>query len=518
MIDQAIFTSARTSRGDGYQLVARSAGVSEAEARELTTWGPSHDSLFDQGPSAVSYNAWRLTDGRMCASRTLSAGAEFSQRGGARVYTQFLLADESIFERFACNPLAILKAALADGHLRVLESVPNELPQIELTGRASVVDRTAVDRLRSRLGLPALVAVIETILGKEPVALVGGLNAYLVYAAAINCLPPECRGEFSFTTGLKYSVRRPLRLFVGPKDANERRQIIRTSGCTILDCDDPDLPLRPIKHPWSMLLKKVLSGDRPLDLTFLFARHRAGLTTDNLGDLGVRLLAEHAEGKLSHTGSLRASGYLRTTDNSPDVFNARVTLMPGDAAAMRNTLRDTRREAHSLRETTTANEPREKRVPRTPEMPAPVSPAAKPASKNDSPRTNTPAPAASALRELARTSGVNASAATLAAKPATAVASLDAKTLERLEVLDDLVFSAIDGDAQAMARLRAAWPAAQESLSAEALEESREQYVRRATAVFGEHRDADARSPHSAAAALEVLTLILGVAPVAAAG
>jgi AcrR family transcriptional regulator len=29
MIDQAIFTSARTSRGDGYQLVARSAGVSE---------------------------------------------------------------------------------------------------------------------------------------------------------------------------------------------------------------------------------------------------------------------------------------------------------------------------------------------------------------------------------------------------------------------------------------------------------------------------------------------------------
>ena len=53
MIEQAVFTSAPTHRATGYQLIGRSPGLAEDDARELAVWGPSHDSLLDLGPDAV---------------------------------------------------------------------------------------------------------------------------------------------------------------------------------------------------------------------------------------------------------------------------------------------------------------------------------------------------------------------------------------------------------------------------------------------------------------------------------
>ena len=62
-IEQAVFTSARTDRGLGYQIVATSPGVAEAVRRELAIWGPSHDSLLETGGDAVSFNFFPLPGG-----------------------------------------------------------------------------------------------------------------------------------------------------------------------------------------------------------------------------------------------------------------------------------------------------------------------------------------------------------------------------------------------------------------------------------------------------------------------
>ena len=35
LVEQAIFTSAQTERGDGYQLIAASSGIDDAEARRF---------------------------------------------------------------------------------------------------------------------------------------------------------------------------------------------------------------------------------------------------------------------------------------------------------------------------------------------------------------------------------------------------------------------------------------------------------------------------------------------------
>lgn len=501
-IDQAIFTSARTSRGDGYQLVARSEGVTDDEAHVLTAWGPSHDSLFDQGPSAVSYNAWMLPSGRLCVSRSMSAGAEFSRRGGLRVYTQFLLASPGVVERFAGNPFAILKAALADGHLAILERVPPELPRFTLAGRASLVSRTAIDRLRSRLGPVGLAAAMQIILTNDSVAVAGGLSPYLVYSAVINCLPPECRTEFAFTTGLRFSVRRKLRLFVAPTDSSERRQVLRASRCALLDTSDAALANMEIDHGWAAMLRSALAAERPLDLTVLFSQPRPGLTVEKLDQLGNELAADLANGKISRSCPLRATDYHRITDSVHDASGVRVTLSPEalhEWRAMRATLRDDQ----SLRETKTAAEPDKARPRPEPSVPQEREPA--------TPR-RTP-PARPQPRSGDRDSRAEPAYGSASATRGSAAVCDDPRITDTLETLDDLVFEAIEGKRESLAKLRKAWPAALATLGPEAVEESRLLYVERATEIWARHNSGIQRRPDLAASALEVLTLILGSTP-----
>lgn len=110
LIEQAVFTSAETDRSAGYQIVAASPGLGEADLRELAAWGPSHGSLVDPSPDGVSFNFHPLKSGRYCVSRTTSSGWEYSGRGAARVYTQCLVLPGDELARFANNPFAVLLA------------------------------------------------------------------------------------------------------------------------------------------------------------------------------------------------------------------------------------------------------------------------------------------------------------------------------------------------------------------------------------------------------------------------
>ena len=58
-LEQAIFTSVRSERLDGYQLAARSSGVTDELAKELTGWGPAHDSLWVSEPGCDEHQLSR---------------------------------------------------------------------------------------------------------------------------------------------------------------------------------------------------------------------------------------------------------------------------------------------------------------------------------------------------------------------------------------------------------------------------------------------------------------------------
>src|SRR5437868_14969856 len=112
-LEQAVFTSLKSSRFDGYQLAATSAGISSDLAKELTLWGPAHDSLWDMRQDARSVNFFPLQTGDYCLSWTTIAGAEYSGRGGGRIYTQMFMLPLDVLARFANDPFLVLRALAA---------------------------------------------------------------------------------------------------------------------------------------------------------------------------------------------------------------------------------------------------------------------------------------------------------------------------------------------------------------------------------------------------------------------
>ena len=104
-----------------------------------------------------------------------------------------------------------------------------------------------------------------------------------------------------------------------------------------------------------------------------------------------------------------------------------------------------------------------------------------------------------------------------AAQDDTAVAGGPAEFLDpdspevvaQLELLDDAVFDAVQGDAAALATLGNLWPQLKSSLGDALLAESRAQYLRYALSVW--HAPANSagdHDPHRAVNALEVLCLL----------
>jgi len=292
LIEQAVFTSADADGRPGYQVVARSSGVCDPDARELAVWGPSHDALLQSAPNAASFNFHPLPSGNYCLSRTTPAGWEYSGRGAIRVYTQCLIVPPQVLLRFANNPFALLRAAMAGGMLRVYPQVPRELPALRLPGKASLVDVQLLTRLAANPGPRWMSNLVETALDSVSVALAGGPPAEHLIAGLINCLPLACRTEFSFSTGLRYSSQRPFRLVALSSDMEEQRRVERTYGMTVLRVNEGVEPNPGAMGSWSRLIARVLRSGRINFLSERLAALQLGTDLEGLPLCGLQLLED----------------------------------------------------------------------------------------------------------------------------------------------------------------------------------------------------------------------------------
>lgn len=238
---QAIFTSIRSSRLDGYQLAAHSAGVTNEMAKELTTWGPTHDSLWDTRRDARSVNFHPLTSGEYCLSCTTIAGAEYSGRGGGRVYTQTFIMPPEALAHFQEDPFLILRALAAAGRLVVQDQVPETLPTVPLLGRSEKPDDSLITQVIDEVGASVFKGLAEAVATAPSVAVVTSGHVERLFQALLHAFPPEDRRTISFTTGLKGSPRRPFKLFVLPNDPSLVRQSQRLSGAKIIDLVGEDV-------------------------------------------------------------------------------------------------------------------------------------------------------------------------------------------------------------------------------------------------------------------------------------
>ncbi len=234
-IEQAIFTSLQSSRLDGYQLAATSSGIGPEQAKELTFWGPAHDSLWDTRCDSRSVNFHPLSDGAFCLSCTTLAGAEYSGRGGGRVYTQMFVLTRDALAQFANDPFLVLRALSAAGRLIVLDQVPSTLPSVPLLGRSIKADATLAHSILEEVGEKVFRDLADAVARPDRVAVSTSGHVERLFQAAIHTLAFDERLSLSFTTGLKDSPRRPFKLFVLPSDPSIVLQSQRQTAAKVID-------------------------------------------------------------------------------------------------------------------------------------------------------------------------------------------------------------------------------------------------------------------------------------------
>jgi hypothetical protein len=220
-VEQAIFTSTRSARVQGYHLAARSSGIDDELGRILTRWAPSHGALASSEPEATSLNCHPVGDRWLAVSRTAYGGPEYSARGGLELFTRFLLVRPDQLDGYDNNPLAFARVAIALGHMRFEPEFSGQLPPIELP-------RDSLSALGSSLGGDGACSNLRhTLAGNGRAAVVGDSNPVASLANLLRHTVRRERLELSFTTGLKPSLHRPFRLqFLSTIDAVLRRQLI----------------------------------------------------------------------------------------------------------------------------------------------------------------------------------------------------------------------------------------------------------------------------------------------------
>ena len=504
LIEQAVFTSAETDRSAGYQVVAASPGISEADVRELAVWGPSHGALLDSSPNGVSYNFHPLPSGCYCASRTTPAGWEYSGRGGARVYTQCLIVLPKTLARFANNPFALLRAALAAGALELHDEVPKRLDPLRLAGRTSVVDLALLARLCTSPGPDGLASLVQAALTSTTVAVAGGVPAEHLIAGLINCLPPECRVRFPFSTGLKYSSRRPFRVVAVSSDPEEQLRVRRLYDVAVLDfCDGRPGQFAPAES-WARFIQRVLKSGRTSWLAGRLSDRRSDFAPDDLPALGLRLLEELDASSLA--SSALPADESGAEDPCPGVPQEDVWT---DAA-----WEEAECEAEPAGGNPWVGELLGEHVSGDEDGSTPDD-ASLPSDDYDAPARKTPC-GAERVQHAHRPHpyfGDNTAAGSAARGKASPPSMLldpdDPELLAKLERLDDLVYDAIGGEVEAIQALQEYWPRVRDELGDEMLVESQEQYLRYALSTWTESIEPDAlREPIRAVHSLEVLCVL----------
>jgi len=234
ILQQATFTSARTSRSDGYHLISRSRGVDQAAARALSMWGPSHDSLLPSASSAVSY--FRLPGGEFCVARTTREELEHSGRC-KRIHTHMLLISPADFAKLEFHPILLHELARSVEQFRTAIPSSELADEVELPWPNTKIELELLERVTLADEMGLVPGLCEAVSSGGKIGLVHAARPLHLLAGLFFWMPQELRAEVSFTSGLKYSPRRDFRLLCLEDKPAELRQHARR-GIAPLDIAD----------------------------------------------------------------------------------------------------------------------------------------------------------------------------------------------------------------------------------------------------------------------------------------
>jgi GTPase-associated protein 1, N-terminal domain type 2 len=208
--EQAIFTSLpRRGRG-GYHLVSRSRRVGSADAQALAQWAPSHGSLIVDSINRTSVNFHRLPSGRFALSRTCAGPPEYSGRGGAQLYTHFLILDEEILHAVRFQPFLIYRDAAALGYFAYQSHPAETLEPVNLSQLYPASNAAYWANQAVKLRLPPLAPIQKQLQSSGPLRFAYAGDRIALAECLIGQLPPDVVRSTSFSTSLVPSSDRPF--------------------------------------------------------------------------------------------------------------------------------------------------------------------------------------------------------------------------------------------------------------------------------------------------------------------
>jgi hypothetical protein len=210
--EQTIFTSLPRRGKGGYHLVSRSPGITDAEARAVTTWSPSHGALLVDAANRTSVNFHPLPGGRHALSRTCQGQAEYSGRGGRQLYTHALVIDDRSLKAVGNHPFLIYRDALALGYFHYRPEPEAKIPPVRLSDLHDPRDITYWAEHAEALGLSSVRDWVAKLTSDETFELAHTGDRARVAECLIGLLAPEDRLKVSFATSLRPSMVRPYQL------------------------------------------------------------------------------------------------------------------------------------------------------------------------------------------------------------------------------------------------------------------------------------------------------------------
>ncbi len=286
-IERALLASTESDGSAGCRVVAAGAGVCEADLRELAAWGPACDALMDGSARASSLNFHPLPSGAYCVSLTRPAA---SAAGGRReLWTQCLIVPAEVLARFANDAFALARAARAAGAWQEVGAAARHVDRLRLPGGAHPIDAELLLGLAACPGAAWMAALVQASLDWMSIGIRGGPPVEQLIAGLINCFPPGCRTEFSFSTGLRFSPQRPLRIVALPPDRHEQRRLEQLYNLSALRLGErPPVEFTPV-DTWARLVLRVLRDGRASLLDRWFSR-RDEILFDDLSACGLEFL------------------------------------------------------------------------------------------------------------------------------------------------------------------------------------------------------------------------------------
>lgn len=234
-VEQAIFSSDNNDRMLGYQLVARSPGVSHEQARELTRWSPSHGSIMDPAVDTQCLIGFSFAD-HVAIGRSIYGLPEYSGRGGLQTVTQYLITTRQHLAGYGNDLWRFWMVARSHGLLQWNPDYQRGLSSPVMMKQWAGVDSPVPARARPQVVREA----VSILLTGRRVAITGTDEPEPLVREILAAIPCQQRLEISVGYGLRPSVERPLRLQLFPDvDLDLRSRLSTEQVVVIRDCDSP---------------------------------------------------------------------------------------------------------------------------------------------------------------------------------------------------------------------------------------------------------------------------------------